>query len=208
MRSEVKSIFLLAVGLILFAGILRSGAITATPATPKEMDQDLDADFQRSAAIINGLSQLTTPAMPYKIEKVERHAVARRRKEKRAKAWVVKQLPTPVPAWKGRHIGPLDKETVFGSYQITVDETSPTSFDVTVISSAYAEEIVVKDRRTDKVLLRQSEDDQKFFKVSVTGHPLDNSIMLSIAVLDPNDNNSLHYAAVPLLGSTDLSVTR
>jgi hypothetical protein len=172
-----------------------------------EIEKDLDDSFARVTMIVEGLASLSTAPEPYALPAADGGGSSRPKPKAAIKAPPPKQSLPPTPAWIGRHLGPIERQTVFAVFQVTVDETSPTSFDVSVISSAFCEEVVVKDRRSQKVLATQSKDDEKLFRVSVFGHPLDESVELSIAVLDPNDANSLHYAAVPLLGGTGLELT-
>jgi hypothetical protein len=189
-------------------GVCLAAGVAAAPlmhANSDEMEADVSDAFGRATMIVQGLETMSTAAEPYAVQE-RSAAMPHGHAVKVAAAKAVKVEAAPAQAWAGRHIGPIERKTVFAVFQITVDETSPTSFDVSVISSDFCEEVVVKDRHTQKILAKQSKDDEKLFKVSIVGHALTDDIELSIAVLDPNDSNSLHYAAVPVLGGTDLKV--
>jgi hypothetical protein len=166
--------------------------------------------FARATMIIQGLADMTTAAQPYVLaqgsDDGEAHAKRHRHRGGAAKAALSAAAPKTV--WQGRHIGPLERKTVFAVFQVTIDETSPLSFGLTVISSGFCEEVDVKDRHTQKVLAKESLDDEKLFKISVAGHALDQNVELSIGVLDPNDSDSLHFAAVPVLDGTGVLLTQ
>jgi hypothetical protein len=200
MNSKLAALIVM----VAVSGPLAADGNTPAHATPEDMEAGVSQSFSRATMLVQGLSALTTAADPYTI--VDQ---TKQRPEPKKKAAPVKVVPTvvPTPAWIGRHLGPLDRQTVFADFKITVNETSPKSFDVTVISSAFCEEVVVKDRHTQAILARQSFDDEKLVKVSVSNHPLDETIELSLGVLDPNDSNILNHASVPLLGGTGIHVT-
>jgi hypothetical protein len=200
MNSNFKCIALL----LAVSARLAADGNTPAHATPQDMEDGVTQSFARATMLVQGLSALTTAADPYTV--VDQ---TKARPEPKKKAEPVKVVPTavPTPSWVGRHLGPLDRQTVFADFKVTVVETTPKSFDVTIISSAFCEEVVVKDRHTQAILARQSFDDEKLVKVSVTNHPLDETIELSIGVLDPNDSNILNHASVPLLGGTGINIT-
>ncbi|HTB22611.1 MAG TPA: hypothetical protein VK914_07895 [bacterium] len=194
--------------------LLMTGAAIADPtvprhATPDDMELSVADAFDRATTVIQGLADMTTAAQPYDLGQADGDSEAHRaRHHRHSPAKAAAPLAVPGPVWRGRHIGPLERSTVFAVFQVTVDETSPHSFDVTVISSGFCEEVDVKDRGTQKVLATESLDDEKLFKVSVAGHALDGNVELSIGVLDPDDPDSLHFAAVPILGGTGLMLSR
>lgn len=157
----------------------------------------------QATAILHGLKDMTTPAEPYQLP-AGRPSTFRSRRSRRPNRPSARSIaPT---AWKGRDIGPVKRTTVFGAFDVTIHEISPTSFQVSIVSVNYCEEIVAKDRKTGQVLAKKSLDDQKVFDVTVTNHPLDDDVVLSIAVDDANDPNNLYRALVPLLQGTDLEV--
>jgi len=200
---------LLAVPVLLLAGA--AGADTAGPrhAGPDDMELSVADAFDRATTVIQGLADMCTPAQPYDVGHADGAGEARhRRRQSEGTAKAIRPLAAPAPVWRGRHIGPMERSTVFAMFQVTVDETSPNSFDVTVISSGFCEEVDVKDRGTQKMLATESLDDEKLFKVSVSGHALDQNVELSIGVLDPDDPDSLHFAAVPILDGTGLLLSR
>ena len=202
---------LMLLGILGTAGIVRADAAGLGPghATPDDMKTAVADSFARATMIIQGLADMTTAAQPYALAQRsdggEAHA---KRHRHRGAAKAALSSAAPKPAWQGRHIGPLERKTVFAVFQVTIDETSPTSFGLTVISSGFCEEVDVKDRHTQKVLAKESLDDEKLFKISVAGHALDPNVELSIGVLDPNDPDSLHFAAVPVLDGTGLMLTQ
>jgi hypothetical protein len=113
-------------------------------------------------------------------------------------------LPLSPPAFVGRHLGPFMRETVFSDFTVSVQETTPTAFLVSVISSEFCEEIQVKDSSSKAILAKRSLDDEKAFSIQVSGHALDDKVALSIGVL--RDGN-LNYAFLPLLEGTGVPPT-
>jgi len=107
--------------------------------------------------------------------------------------------PTPRPTmvvFAGRRFT-LKKNTVFGVFSVTIVETSPTSFDLSIVSDEPAENIEVKDSVTDKVCATRPLDDETSFTIHVPEH-LSPAIAVSVSILQDGDINKAYF---PLLGS-------
>jgi hypothetical protein len=199
-----------ALGLVLAAGAARADD---APSGPPDREAGVKDAFAQAAAMIQGLSDLAPPAKVYRF-KPEAQARARRVQGRApGRAGGRRPGPQPVapaavsgsavsvspPAFAGRHLGPFNRRTVFSDFTVSVDETGPKTFTVSVVSSEFCEEVVVKDSSTKAILAKRSLDDEKAFSIQVSGHALDDKAALSVGVLK---DGSLNYAFLPLLTGT------
>ena len=201
----------LALGLALASATARANG----PAAPPDREAGVQDSFAQATALIQSLADL---APPPKIYQFKPDALARARRMRLglashtgAKAPVgpvaaagAAAVPLSPPAFVGRHLGPFKRQTVFSDFTVSVQETTPSAFQVSVISSEFCEEIQVKDSSSKQVLAKRSLDDEKAFSIQFNGHALDDKVALSIGVL--RDGN-LNYAFLPLLEGTGVAPT-
>jgi len=152
--------------------------------------------FDWADGIIDGLATLEPALVIQATATPEPKEVPSRRRHRHHDAAPV---PTPRPAavvFAGRRFT-LQKNTVFGVFSVTVVETSPTSFDLAIVSDDPAENIEVKDSVTDKVCATRPLDDETSFTIHVPEH-LSPAIAVSVSVVQDGDINKAYF---PLLGS-------
>jgi hypothetical protein len=152
--------------------------------------------FDWAGGIIDGLATLEPEPVIQATVTPEPEQVPSRRGHRHHDAAPV---PTPRPAavvFAGRRFT-LQKNTVFGVFSVTVVETSPTSFDLAIVSDDPAENIEVKDSVTDKVCATRPLDDETSFTIHVPEH-LSPAIAVSVSVIQDGDINKAYF---PLLGS-------
>ena len=199
-----------ALGLALAAGMARADD---APAGPPDREAGVKDAFAQASALVQGLADMAPPAKLYRF-KPEAQARARRT-QLRAPGRVAsrrpsQQLGAPASvsgsaasvsptAFVGRHLGPFNRRTVFADFTVSVDETAAKAFTVSVVSSEFCEEIVVKDSSSKAILAKRPLDDEKAFSIQVSGHALDDKAALSVGVLK---DGSLNYAFLPLLTGT------
>lgn len=95
----------------------------------------------------------------------------------------------------GRHLL-LHKSTVFGIFDLTINETSPSSFTMIVGSAEPAENIQVRDRMSKVVLLDQPLDDERVFMVRIP-EALNPQVVASVSVVQDGNINKAYF---PLIG--------
>jgi hypothetical protein len=164
-------------------------------ASRNDMDAEVTDTFNQAKVIIQALQNLEAPPNVSPIK--YRTTINKSPDPLAAKKIKVNQNPPQTSAaWMAKHLGPDKRNTVFSSFVVSIDELTPTSYRVSVVSTEYCEEIQVKDRLTKKIIAWKNLDDEKAFSIDVTNHRLDKKFSLSIAVLK---EGNLNYAYVPLL---------
>jgi len=97
--------------------------------------------------------------------------------------------------FEGRHLR-LHKNTVFGIFDVTVDEIGPGFFSLQIGSTEPAENIQIRDRVSKVILVDQPLDDENLFVVRVH-RKLTPKIVVSVSVLQDGEINKAYF---PLLG--------
>ncbi len=137
------------------------GSLRATDRADVDRETAVDDSFQWAEGIIEALGALAPPLPPIPPPAVW---APRRAKPRRARIRV-RRGPPPFVV---RHFM-LHRSTVFGIFDLTVDETSPESFDLVVGSDEPAEEVQIQDRYTHAIVLERPLDDERVFRVHVPG---------------------------------------
>jgi hypothetical protein len=151
--------------------------------------------FDWADGVITALGELAPPFGPppetqaWVHERIRRNGVRSRRPRPPFRDLVA-------PIFAGRHLL-LHESTVFGIFDLTVNETSPNSFSMIVGSAEPAENIQVRDRISKAILVDQALDDEKVFMVKV-GQALSPRIVISVSVVQDGEINKAYF---PLLGS-------
>ena len=190
-------------GLAGLALVFLSGPFFGSDANRDSNARAIPADRQVSAVndtfdwvdgIVSGLADLA-PAFSMR----EADPLGRRRAKRKAVSSPPQvTIAKETSMFSGRHLS-LRKNTVFGIFDITVNETSPASFTMIVGSAEPAENVQVRDSGTGSILVDEPLDDEKVFTLSI-GRALTPKIVVSVSVVQDGNINKAYF---PLLGELD-----
>jgi len=150
--------------------------------------------FDWADGVITALGELAPPFVPQPETQAWGHTRARRG-GKRSRHPKPAVQASAAPIFAGRRML-LHQSTVFGIFDLTVNETSPNSFSMIVGSAEPAENIQVRDRVSKAILVDQALDDERVFVVQV-GQALSPRIVVSVSVVQDGEINKAYF---PLLG--------
>lgn len=93
--------------------------------------------------------------------------------------------------FEGLHLC-LHKSTVFGIFDVTVDEVGPEIFCLHIGSTQPAENIQIRDQESRAILVDQPLDDERLFAVKVH-RKLSPRIVVSVSVLQDGEINKAYF---------------
>jgi hypothetical protein len=175
-------------------GLVENKADVEEIALNRERIASVQDSFDWADGIITSLGQMApelvpTPETPMKIHKPSlQQLVSQMRSNLRHRRHL----------FKGRHLC-LQKSTVFGIFDVTIDEIGPELFSLHVGSTEPAENIQIRDRVSKSILVDQPLDDERLFVVQVH-RKLSPKIAVSISVLQDGEINKAYF---PLFGGNN-----